>query len=168
MKSRGFTLIELMVVVIVMAVLSGAIVPSIVSAMRRAGAKTAATKTFDLLNFACAAAIARGQPVVVNFDVSRGVCWASVQVLSLPWLEEDEEPRSRTLVSVELPEDVEISVYKDTESPHGPRSDDPWETIRFEPDGMAEDVVIELSDRRGDIYVLEVVGATGEVRYAEE
>lgn len=159
----GFTLIELMVVALVTAILLSAVIPSLATAARGRGAKRTAMKAFDLLNFACAAAITRRQPVVVNFDADRHLCWVSVQGRSLPWLGEDQQVQALTLASVELADGVEVSFHRDAEPLHRLRSEETWETIRFEPDGTAEDVVIELSDRTGDSYALEIVAATGEI-----
>ena len=160
---NGFTLIELMVVAVVMTIIMSAVVPSVVAAARRRGAKTAATKTFDVLNFAYASAIARRQPVLVNFDADRNLCWVSVRGLSLPWLSEGQDVQALTLTSVQLPEGVEVLFHREAEPLRGLRSEKQWETIRFEPDGTAEDIVIELADRTGDSYTLEVMAATGEI-----
>jgi len=165
---RGFTLIEMMVVVVVMAILSSAVLPSIVSAVRRTGAKAVARKSFDLLNFACASAVARRRPVTVNFDTERRVCWVSIQVTSLPWLSEDALPEARTLTSIELPEGVDVYFYRDTEWPDSRRSEQRWETVRFEPDGTGEDIIIELVDRSGDSYTVEVAALSGEVLLKRE
>lgn len=166
--NNGFTLIELMVVVVLMAILSSALVPSIVGAMRRAGARTAAVKSFDLLNFARGAAIARRQPVTVSFDVDRHLCWVCVRPSSLPWLPEEQQARPVTLLSIELPERTEISFYRGDQASQSPPGEMQRETLRFEADGTAEDVVIELADQGGDFYRLEVVGATGEILLQEE
>ncbi len=165
---HAFTLIELMVVIVLMAILSGALVPSIVSAARRTGAKAAATKVVDLLDFAYATAIARRQPVVVNLDSERRLCWVSVQSISLPWLSDINEVQPRTLASVALPDGIEVSFFRVSEVAPVKGSEMRWETIRFEPDGTAEDVLIELTDRNQGCWTLEVVAATGEVRMKEE
>jgi len=171
----GFTLIELMVVAVVTAMLLSAVIPSLATAARGRAAKGTATKAFDMLNFACAAAIARRQPVIVNFDSDRHVCWVSVEGMSLPWLPEDRQVQAFTLASVELPDGVEVSFHRDAEPSyrhaepsHSPRSGQKWETIRFEPDGTAEDIVIELADRTGDAYAVEIVAATGEITLERE
>jgi type II secretion system protein H len=164
----GFTLIELMVVAVVTAMLLSAVIPSLATAARGRAAKRTATKAFDMLNFACAAAIARRQPVIVNFDSDRHVCWVSVEGMSLPWLSEDRQVQALTLASVELPDGVEVSFHRDAEPSHSPRSGQKWETIRFEPDGTAEDMVIELADRTGDAYAVEIVAATGEITLERE
>ena len=159
----GFTLIELMVVALVTAILMSAVLPSLATAARRRGARRTAMKAFDLLNFACAAAIARGQTVLVNFDVDRHVCWVSAEAVSLPWLAEDEQVQALTLASVELADSVEVSFHRETEPSRRLRSEERWETIRFEPDGTVEDIVIELADRTGDLYSVHIVSATGEI-----
>ncbi len=165
----GFTLVELMVVVVVMAVLSGAVAPSLVRAARRAGARTAAVQSFDLLNFAYAAAVMRRQPVTVGFDAGRNACWASVEAASLPWLSEGQDASATTtLVSVALPERVEMTFYRGDVTLPGPGPAGEVDAIRFEPDGTAEDFVVELADPGGRVYVIEVSAATGQVRLGRE
>jgi len=159
----GFTLIELMVVLLVMSILAASVVPSFMSSARAASVKAAATKIADLLDFAYAAAIARRQPVTVNLDLGRNMCWVSVLAASLPWLGEGEGPETRTLASIQLPEDFEIALQRGSEAPAASRTQQQWETIRFDPDGMAEDVLIEVADRRGEEWTIEVQGTTGEV-----
>ena len=65
-----------MVVVVVMAILAGAVAPSIVSATRRTGLDATSRRLADLLDFASAAAVARRQAVTVNLDSERHACWA--------------------------------------------------------------------------------------------
>ena len=164
----AFTLVELMVVLVVAAILSGAIIPSLVSAARRDGAAEAAAKVTDLLNFASTAAISRRQPVTVNFDLQRRRCWVSVRGFSLPWLEETDQPETMTLAAAELPEGVAISFERDTSAAWESDLEDWGPAVRFDADGTAQDVRIELTDPAGDARTVEVIGVTGEVRLREE
>ena len=80
----GFTLVELMVVVALMAVLSGAVAFSLASAARGRSVDMAARQVMDLLDFAYTAAVSRGQRVMVIFDPDRHACWVSVHTSPLP------------------------------------------------------------------------------------
>lgn len=166
-RRRAFTLVELMVVLVVMAIIAGAVAPAIVSAARRMGLKRATTQVMDLLDFACAAAIARRQPVTVNFNLDRNTCWASVWPMSLPWLEEAESVETLTLAALQLPEGISVSFYRESET-GGMASQESWERIRFEPDGTAQDVLIELTDQSERVRTIEVIAATGELLLTEE
>jgi type II secretion system protein H len=166
-RRSGFTLIELMVVVVVMAILAGAVAPSIVSATRRTGLDATARKLADLLDFACAAAVARRQPVTVNLDAERHVCWAVTWAPRLPWLAESETPEERTLVQLELPERIGVALVRDFGQEQPQQAGQAWETIRFAPDGTAEDVDVELRDDRENVKTIRVLFATGEVRMVE-
>ncbi len=166
-RRSGFTLIELMVVVVVMAILAGAVAPSIVSATRRTGLDATARRLADLLDFASAAAVARRQPVTVNLDAERHVCWAVTWAPTLPWLAESETPEERTLVQLELPERISVTLVRDSGQEQPPQLGSAWETIRFAPDGTAEDVAAELRDDRENVRTIQVVFATGEVRMVQ-
>lgn len=166
----GFTLIELMVVLMVMAVLSAAIVPSLVAAIRRAGAQSAASRVRDVLEFGSTAAIARRQPVTVQFDTDRRACWVSVRRTRLPWREtgDEEAGEGQTLISVQLPESIEMTLLREMPLQGSERQSLEQEAIRFWPDGTAETAVIEIADPDGDRYLVGVRGETGQVKLAEE
>jgi len=157
-----------MVVLLVAAILTGAIVPSLVSAARRGGVEAAATRVLDMFDFANAAAISRREAVTVNFDPERHLCWVSVQRTRLPWIEDDDEPVARTLAAAQLPEGIEITLERGTFAAPRASSEQTWQTVRFEADGTAEDVLVELTDERGDCRTLEVIAVTGEAGLKED
>jgi prepilin-type N-terminal cleavage/methylation domain-containing protein len=163
MVRSGFTLIELMAVIIIVAILSGALAPSMVASLRRAGAKAAASKTAALLDFAYAAAISRRQEVIVNFDEDRRSCWLSVQNTALPWVSEMEHAQTAALADLSLPRNVEMSLYRTGEVQHLPGKVQDQESFPFRPDGTADDIVIEFSDGSDELWQVRVIGATGEV-----
>ena len=163
---QGFTLIELMVVLVVMATLAAAITPSVVSAMRRRGVPTAANRLADLFDFASATAISRRRPVTVNIDPARRVCWAVVEQVSLPWMAEH-EVEVRTLTALQLPETVAVSL-RDGPSAGSQLAGPGMETIRFEPDGTAPEVAVELRGPDGQMAVVEIMPGSGQVRVTVE
>jgi type II secretion system protein H len=157
----GFTLIELMVVLVLMTLLSTLVVPSAISAMRHNALQTEGVKLAELVRFAYVSAIAQHRPVQVNLDDRRGLCWVSVTHTSLPWLEERPENRSRTLAFLSLPKEFRLEVSRSdgraAYSTHG------WDMIGFRSDGRADAAVITLRDPTGHAYAFEIVGATGEI-----
>jgi prepilin-type N-terminal cleavage/methylation domain-containing protein len=161
----GFTLIELMVVVVVMAVMAGAIAPSLVSALSRAGIEAATKQTLELLEFAHAASVARGEALTVNFDSDRRLIWVEVRPPAFPWLEDVQPPERRTLVAVEVDKDVEVSVsHEDGESI---AAEELRESLWFRPNGDMEDAFIELTDDRDRRKAIEIESATGRIALAE-
>ncbi len=163
---RGFTLIELMVVLVVMATLAAAIVPGVASAMRRTGVPTATNQLGDLLDFASAAAISRGRAVTVNINPESGACWAVAERVSLPWRPAP-EVEVRTLADLQLPESVRVSVREASSASRRPAVSG-MESIRFGPDGLADEVLVELSGRDGQTAVIEVLSGGVRIRIGAE
>jgi len=162
----GFTLVELLVVMIVMAVLSGAILPSVVNAVQRTGLRSASARVLDLLGFAHAAAIGRRMPVTVLIDTQQRACRVRARRPTLPWMTDAEQAGTElTLVALQLPEGISVSVLKDASGAVGELSDD---AITFAPDGTAEDAVIELSDDDGNVRTIQLLAATGAATLVEE
>ena len=166
---QGFTLIELMVVLMVMAILSTAIVPSLVAAMKQTGARSAATRVRDLLEFASTAAIARRQAVTVAFDVDRRACWVSVRRTRLPWrqMEAEEDEEKQTLVSLQFSESVQMAMAREMTVERSQIEQSSADAIRFWSDVTAETAIIEISEPEGATYLVGVVGTTGEVKLVE-
>lgn len=165
----GMTLVELMVVLVVMAVLAGAVLPAIASATRREGSDRAARQITDLLHYAAAAAVGRGRPVTVSLDPEQGKCWVATRTVSLPWLEtQGEAPAERVLTALRLPEGVQVfAVREDTAGSELPASAG-LPSVRFGPDGTAQEVTLEVTDQTGALRVVEIRAVTGEIRLLEE
>lgn len=163
----GFTLIELMVVLVIISMFSVMIVPSMANALRNTGLAATGNKLCELMDFAYMSAVARRRPVVVNLDAARRLCWVSMSTVSLPWLAEREEPKTRVLASMDLPEGVQLTVTRGEPSPLDMTTSQVWETIRFRSDGGTEDVLVELTSPRGERFEIEIMGATGEVHGEE-
>lgn len=162
-QREGFTLLELMVVLIIITLLSTMVVPSAVSAVRRNTVRTEGGKLAELLRFASVSAISRHKPVQVNVDSRRGLCWVSLSDAALPWVEERQEARTQTLATLPLRKDLQLMVtFGESDLPAGGTSGD-WQVITFRSDGRADNAVLALTDPRGDIFEVEVFGPTGEV-----
>jgi type II secretion system protein H len=164
---RGFTLIELMVVLVIISMFSAMIVPSIASALRKTGLKSTGNQICELLDFAYMSAVTRHRPVDVNLDAGRGLCWVSVSTVSLPWLAEQREPETRILATMELPEGTMLIVTRGEASPFSGTRSQPWEVMTFRSDGGTEDALIGLTSARGERFEIQILGATGEVHGTE-
>ena len=168
MDRQGFTLIELLVVLVLIAMLSTAIVPSVASALNRGGLRTTGDKLCEMLDFACMSAVTRRCPVVFNLHVERQRCWVSMAQPSLPWMEESDEGTARVLAALVLPEGTGVVLTRGEDSAFGSNQSTAWETITFQSGGGTGDVRIELSSPAGERYLIQVLGATGEVRGEEQ
>ncbi len=166
-SSAGFTLLELMVVLVIIALMSTLITPSIATALREKGPVATANNLSELLRFAHLSAITRHRPVVVNLDSSRGKCWVTITRTSFPWLPDDELPQTRILEAMELPEGTELMVTRGPDAGMDDSQSVGWETITFGSDGMTEDTMIELRGPAGDAFRVDVYGVTGEVHVQE-
>jgi Tfp pilus assembly protein FimT len=167
-RLAAFTLIELMLVLVIMATFAGMIMPAMSRALRETSLQTTGERFCEVLNFAYLSAVSRKRTVVVNFDAARGLCWVSLQTLSLPWLPEEDQTKTRTLASMELPERTEIIINRLGETAPQRVAAEEWETVTFRSDGRTDDLLIELIDESGESLEVEVIGATGEVRIREE
>lgn len=162
-RRGGFTLLELMVVLIIITLLSTMVVPSAVSALRRNTVRTEGEKLTELLRFASVSAISRHKPVQVNIDSRRRLCWVSLSDAALPWMEERQEARTQTLATLPLREDLQVTVTFVEGNPPAGEPSEGWQVITFRSDGRADNAVLALTNPGGDIYEVEVFGASGEV-----
>ena len=166
-------MIELLIVMVIMAVFTTLIVPSMASAMRNRTISGCGKNIREMVEFARAAALSRHRPATLNIDPARRLCWVSMTDMSLPWIKTDEPPVTRILASVPVPEGTQCSVTPDladstyAAEPTESVTDSQWQTLTFNSDGTAEDVLIELTDINGEQYSFHVKGATGET-YVEE
>ena len=155
MNRRGFTLIEVAVVITLVAILATLVLPSIVAAKRSQDAMSVRQDVFGFFAAARVEAIGLGRIVVVRFDNSGSQLVAeSVD----PATEQQEElllydvPDFVTPESFVLGDEVVSSVE--------------WE-VRFYPDGSCDAAEFELLD--GSLVVLVVLDpATGLVTVGEE
>ena len=88
-RANSFTLIELMLVLVIMAIFAGMIMPAMFRALKGASLRTTGNKLCELLDFAYASAVSHRRPVLVNIDPERRRCWVSLRSISLPWLAEE-------------------------------------------------------------------------------
>jgi prepilin-type N-terminal cleavage/methylation domain-containing protein len=165
--SRGFTLLELMVVVVIIGMLSTLIIPSMVSAVRRGGTEDEAEQLLEMIHFARMSAISRHARVVLNIDTRRSLCWLSNTVSTLPWNETEvvDGPRA-PLASFKLGKGIEVMVQRRL-GMEGFASTLEWETIVFESDGTTEDLVVSMRDDTGKRIDIQVYGTTGAAMFRE-
>jgi len=166
-RAAGFTLVELLLVLLIMATFATLVTPSVAQALRANDIDAAGEKVRDTLQFAYASALSRRQPVMVNVDHARRRCWVTLRPLSLPWLEAQEKPVERTLAAMTWPESMQLGISRSQAAAAGAGASAAFETITFRSNGRTDDLVIELSGQKQEQRFIEVVGATGEVRLRE-
>ncbi|MDX9976354.1 MAG: prepilin-type N-terminal cleavage/methylation domain-containing protein [FCB group bacterium] len=157
----GFSLLELMVVLMMITLFSTLIVPSVVTATREDAVSTQRDKVAELLRFANLTAITRHHPVQVYVNSSSGVCRVALSQTALPWLEE--QTTIEVLESLRLPDSIRIDLSSTDENAMGDA-----QCITFYSDGRADGSLVTLTDSRGERGVIEVMGSTGEVFVREE
>ncbi|MCP4644733.1 MAG: prepilin-type N-terminal cleavage/methylation domain-containing protein [bacterium] len=165
--AAGVTLLELLVVLMVIAMLSTMIVPNVARTLRGEGIATTGEKVCDVLNFAYMSAVTRRQPAVVHVDTERHRCWVTLSRTPLPWMDEQPEETNRVLTIMELPEDVEVSLERETEMVSRSVPMQAWDSIVFASDGRTDNVSIAVMNQREERYEIRILGATGEVHGEE-
>jgi type II secretion system protein H len=160
--TAGFTLIELMVVLVLLALMAGMIAPSVMSAMRRKGVLSQGEDLAELLRFAQSYAVTSRRPVQVNLDSARGLCWATVVHTPLPWRDDEAAGSPETIGSLKLQRGVAVMVQSADSSAGGA-----WNTITFASNGCTKDALLQVSDGRSPPMELFVAGTEGSVQLRE-
>jgi type II secretion system protein H len=154
----GFTLVELLVVLVIMVVMSGVVTVAMGPSLRDARMRSACRMVVSSLNYARSYAATSGKPARVIFD-NKG---QSVAV-EVPDDASSNSEDMRTLTTSagrrqSLPEDVAVSrIVKISDS----QSED---YIEFDKLGEAEAAVIEIADTNGSKMYAVVDSITGRSR----
>jgi type II secretion system protein H len=164
-NNHGFTLIELMVVLVILALLAGMIAPSAVSALRRSGVESQGEKLVEMLRFAQRYAVTSRHAVEANFDSRQGRCWVASINTTFPWVEEEGRDMPEILATLKLPDNILLNVRPD---PASRSSENPWQTISFKSDGRAESALLRLTDDRGTVVEVMVMESDGSVHQRDE
>jgi type II secretion system protein H len=154
-KAKGFTLIELMIVIVLIAIMTGVIVAEMRGTFEDALLRATARKLMDAANIANARAVAVNEPHLLTLDLAnhrysihhnvRDEEEGLRQVSDLPGGEGELDERVRIelrdpLVDEPAPDEAEASDSSQMRDRH---------IIRFMPDGTADASEILLVDRAG-------------------
>jgi type II secretion system protein H len=174
---RGFTLIELMVVIVLISILTAMIIPEMRGTFQDALLRSTARKLVDVLTLANSSAITTSRPLVVQLDIrgsryriqkgSRGSEQAgNTSTQEVTGGEGNIDPR----ISVRVRK-VEEEPDEDSEPVSESRKDSdqpaPEGDISFYPDGTADAAEIQLRDRDGFRLALRINPATSRVQIVE-
>jgi type II secretion system protein H len=163
-KRRGFTLVEVLVVMVIVAIAFAALRPGFVGSIRTAKERAGLRRLVGLLKSARTEAIARGKLVRVMCDAELGEFWAEVQVD--PTVDRSEFAPLALLgrSAVRLPESLSVSEF----AVGGRTAAGLLDTaLYYYPDGRTDGARVVLSRARGGRISAEVVAATGRVQLRE-
>jgi prepilin-type N-terminal cleavage/methylation domain-containing protein len=163
---RGFTLVELIVVIVVLLLLAGVAVPSFFRFQHAARFQGVVQRAVGLMGVARGLAISTEHDVVLLWDEETRSLRVQVEPADA---DRDLEPNApappaserspRDLRVLPMPPEVDARVEVDTRNP------DP--ALRFYPDGRAEPGVLRLEREGAAPVLLTVNPRTGRVRAAE-
>jgi len=163
-RSSGFTLIELVVVLTIIAILFFAFRPGIAGILREADERTALRQLVGLLNYARTEAVGNGRLVRVVCDPNQAVFWAEEQVD--PHGDRSQFDLLRVLgrSKVRLPASLTVAglVVAGQESPEQESQ------LYFYPDGRTDGLVLTLRGDPDRQVLIELSVATGRVKISAQ
>jgi prepilin-type N-terminal cleavage/methylation domain-containing protein len=149
MKNKGFTLIELVFVVLILSTLVGLASPLFRNSYRRASWEGAASRMADLMSYARERAVMERMRTRVDFDTEGGLYWLSADGPEGFHRTGDRWGRTRR-----VPPDVAL------------RTDAP--SVTFFPDGTASEAEVRLETAEKDLCLLHVDPVLGWVTVDEK
>ena len=160
---KGFTLLELAVVLVIVAILAAGVVPALLRAMTRTHLRSSAWQVASQLSFARAHAVNKQLLCRVRFDPD--------ELAFLAEVEQDPEETPGEFAAIEvpamdhvaLPEDF-VDVQMQTVSMTTPQS---TEVVYFQPNGRTDGVDVFLESLDDMAFTVSVSPNTGQVRVTE-
>lgn len=179
---RGFTLIEVLVILAIISVISSIVLALLWPALADARLRTGTRMAIAALHSARSAAITQHTQVTAYFDnVNHGVSLLiyqpqddgthTWQALTTTVGQFQALPEGVTISDITRPAEMggtATSASDSSTDASGAQAEDKARSIRFQPNGQAEDAMITLADRDGDARILLVDGITGQVEIADE
>lgn len=172
-RSRGFTLLELMVVLTLIAIASAMILPEMTGTYEDALLRSSGRELISVMNLASSRAVAVNQIHRVRLDREAG--HYVIERCPRERGPESEYIPARELLGSDgtLDNRIAIAILRPGEEPNseqnGEQSEasDPQESVRFYPDGTADAREIILTDRHGFRLGYRINAATGRLRPIE-
>jgi type II secretion system protein H len=159
----GFTLVELIVVMVLLLIVASLVAPRMSSFFRGRALSSEARRMLSLINYAQSRAIASGLPVLLWIDPAASTYGMEIQASHAsdePHLTYTAEPS----LTFEIPAAADQPVSEDGDETLGLPENRP--AIRFHPDGFFDDVsVARIVIRQGDEAALELVPTANRLGY---
>ena len=170
-RTSGFTLVELMVVIVVLTVLTAMIVPEFSGTWQEARLRAGGRRLAAAIRLAASQAVTLNREHRLHVDPERREYWLEFADERRRFVPLDES-RSRLdeSLSVRVREVPPVIMGGSDETPPPPDpsiAEVPLDVIRFRPDGTADGREILLTDRSGLSLRLEVNPTTARIRIAD-
>ena len=173
----GFSLVELMVVIVVMTVLAGVLVPNFTGDRDEAKLRNAGRTVLNTMKLAASLAATHGRVHRVQFDVQKKRCWIEVrddERVFKPVRDSREDLGENLEIRLRRPEPVLApSAGEPPPPPLDPREarrfgiavNEDLDRIYFHPDGTADAREVLVRAKNGESVVLRVDATTGRVSF---
>lgn len=169
----GFTLVELMVVVVIIGIITAVIIPEMKGSFEDALLRSTSRKLVDVFSLANSRAVAMNRPQQVRLDWKNGRYFVESggrdrgQEFSARTGPENLQGTVDNRISIEIRRPEEVAEADETKSSTQIASSKQGETIRFYPDGTADAVQFILRDRAGFRLGLQINPVTARVHVME-
>lgn len=164
-RPRGFSLIEIVAVIVIIGVLSAMMVPSLVSGLNRARVNGAITRITQTMALCGNLAATDSQPFRLNFNPGTGRFWITFEPDPL------EQPgvfaplRLSDMAAWQLDESIRIRDYRIAiEAQEVEEQADEAPFIEFRPDGTCDGIMMIIETDSEDVYTIVLSPITGRVR----
>ena len=162
---KGFSLIELLVVLVIISVFSAFVVPKVAGTLSNAALKTASKKVAASLRYARSRAVTESVPYVALLDLNKNRMTIKPDMNSMDKEDEPDDPPLKPgenrIKRYILPGDVK---FKDARAFDGSESDSRFFAVVFMPSGCSSGGTIFLENNRKHEFTIKVDFITGMVR----
>jgi type II secretion system protein H len=171
--TSGFTLVELMVVVVIIGIITAVIIPEMKGSFEEALLRSTSRKLVDAFSLANSRAVAMNRPQQVRLDWKNGHYFVESsgrdrgKEFSSRRGPEDLQGTVDNRISIEVRRPEEVADADETKSSTELASPKQGETIQFYPDGTADEAQFILRDRAGFRLGLQINPVTARVHVME-
>jgi type II secretion system protein H len=163
-RARGFTLVELVLVMVLLIVVASLVAPRMSSFFRGRALSAEAQRFLSLTHYAQSRAVAEGVPVLLWIDPRRSAYGLEVQGAHTTGTDRDVAYEADPSVTLQLPAVTDAPVSEDDDERLGLPEN--LAAIRFTPDGDFDEVSVrQIILRQGDEAALEIAPKPNRLGY---